>query len=61
MSCSITSQIIQRAAAVAKVIVLPESFDPRVIRAAATITKSAHTRVILLGEEQEIQHWAERH
>ena len=44
----------ERAAAQGKVVVLPEGHDPRVVEAAALITKEGVAKIILLGNPDEI-------
>jgi len=48
-------QIIERAKSDVKTIVLPESTDLRVIKAASMIVKKGIAKVVLIGNEKEIK------
>lgn len=48
----------ERAAKLGKVVVLPEGYDPRVVEAAAEVTKEGVAKVILLGKPDEIAQMA---
>jgi len=52
---SFLEQIIERAKSDVKTIVLPESTDLRVIKAASMIVKKGIAKVVLIGNEKEIK------
>ena len=52
---NILCEIKKRAAALNKTIVLPEGEDNRVVQAAADTVKEGVSKIILLGNEQEIK------
>lgn len=49
----------ERAAKLGKVIVLPEGYDPRVVEAAAEVTKQGVAKVIILGSPDKVLQMAE--
>ena len=51
---TVVQRIADRAVAAGKTVILPEAEDPRVLRAARTITDRRYARVILLGEGQAV-------
>ena len=52
---NILCEIKKRAAALNKTIVLPEGEDSRVVQAAADTVKEGVSKIIVLGNEQEIK------
>lgn len=60
MNSLATRKITSRAAETGKRVVLPESSDPRVLRAAREITDCKYANVVLLGDEAEISRQAKR-
>jgi len=54
---SFLEQIIERAKSDVKTIVLPESTDLRVIKAASMIVKKGIAKVVLIGNEKRLRVW----
>lgn len=57
----VLDRIIQKAQSQNKTIVLSESQDNRILRAASIITERKIARIILIGDESTIQEMAKRH
>lgn len=53
--------ILEKASKRKKTIILPESSDERVLKAAEFLTKNSITSVITLGKEEKIRSYAEKH
>lgn len=60
MSQTVVSIISHRAKQLSRRIVLPESFDERVLAAAGKITELGTAKIVLLGDEQEIRQLAKK-